>query len=107
MKNVTLGQYYAVDSPLHRLDPRIKIIIAVLYIVIVFLCSNIVSLALLMLSALAIVLLSKVPLKIVIKSLKPILFIIIFTAVINIFLGSGEPLVQLGFIKIYNKIHFT
>ena len=101
MKNVTLGQYYAVDSPLHRLDPRIKIIIAVLYIVIVFLCSNIVSLALLMLSALAIVLLSKVPLKIVIKSLKPILFIIIFTAVINIFLGSGEPLVQLGFIKIY------
>ena len=41
MKNITLGQYYAVDSPIHRLDPRVKIVLAILYIVIVFLCSNI------------------------------------------------------------------
>ena len=105
MKNITLGQYYAVDSPIHRLDPRIKIVLSILYIVIVFLCSNILSMALLIISALAIVLLSKIPIKIVLKSVKPILFIIAFTAIINIFwtTGEGAPLADLGFLKIYKE----
>lgn len=105
MKNITLGQYYAVDSPLHRLDPRIKIVIAIFYIVIVFLCSNLLSMALLLLSTLTIVILSKIPIKILLKSMKSILFIILFTSVINIFwtTGEGEPLVNWGFIKIYTE----
>ena len=105
MKNITLGQYYAVDSPIHRLDPRIKIVLSILYIVIVFLCSNVLSMALLLASALVIVLLSRIPVKIVLKSVKPILFIIAFTAIINIFwtTGEGTPLLELGFIKIYKK----
>ena len=101
MKNITLGQYYAVDSPIHRLDPRIKIVLAVLYIVIVFLCQSVLSMAILLISGLVIVLLSRIPIKIVLKSIKPLLFIIAFTAVINIFLGSGEPLVKWGFITVY------
>ena len=103
MKNITLGQYYAVDSLIHRLDPRIKIVLAILYIVVVFLCANILSLALLILSTLVIVLLSKIPIKILLKSLKPILFIIAFTGLINVFwtTGEGDPLVEWGFIKIY------
>ncbi len=103
MKNITLGQYYAVDSLIHRLDPRIKIVLAILYIVVVFLCANILSLALLILSTLVIVLLSKIPMKILLKSLKPILFIIAFTGLINVFwtTGEGDPLVEWGFIKIY------
>ncbi len=105
MKNITLGQYYSVDSPIHRLDPRIKIVLAILYIVIVFLCSNVLSMALLLLSAIAIVLLSRIPIKIVLKSVKPILFIITFTAIINVFwtTGDGAPLLDLGFITIYKE----
>ena len=105
MKNITLGQYYAVDSPIHRLDPRIKIVLAIFYIVIVFLCSNVLSMALLLISALALVLLSRIPIKIVLKSIKPILFIIAFTAIINIFwtTGANDPLVEWGFITIYKE----
>ena len=105
MKSISLGQYYAVDSLIHRLDPRVKIVIAMLYIVIVFLCSNIASMALLLLSAFAIVLASNIPVKIVIKSVKPILFIIAFTALINVFWteGEGAPLIDLGFVTIYQE----
>ena len=105
MKNISLGQYYSVDSPIHRLDPRIKIIIAILYIVIVFLCSNVLSMALLLLSAFAIIILSNIPIRIVLRSIKSIVFIIVFTAVINIFWTSGEgnPLLQLGALKIYKE----
>ena len=105
MKSISLGQYYAVDSLIHRLDPRVKIVIAMLYIVIVFLCSNIASMALLLLSAFAIVLASNIPVKIVIKSVKPILFIIAFTALINVFWteGEGDPLIDLGFVTIYQE----
>lgn len=104
MKNITLGQYYAVDSPIHRLDPRIKIVIAILYIVIVFLSSNVISMALLLLSALAIILLSNIPVKIVLKSIKAIVFIVAFTAIINVFwTAEGNLLLDLGFVQIYDK----
>ena len=103
MKSISLGQYYSVDSQIHRLDPRIKIVIAILYIVIVFLCSNIVSMALLLLSAFLIIKFSNIPIKIVLKSVRTIVFIIAFTAVINIFWteGAGDPLLNLGFVQIY------
>lgn len=104
MKNITLGQYYAVDSPIHRLDPRIKIVIAILYIVVVFLSSTITSMALLLVSALAIILLSNIPVKIVLKSIKAIVFIVAFTAIINVFWTTeGNLLLDLGFVQIYDK----
>ena len=105
MKSITLGQYYSVDSPIHRLDPRVKIVLSILYIVIVFLCSNMISMALLLLSAIALVLLSRIPMRIVLKSIKPIVFIIAFTGLINIFwtTGEGAPLVDVGFITIYKE----
>ena len=104
MKNISLGQYYAVASPIHNLDPRVKIVIAMLYIVIVFLCSNVLSMALLLVSAILIVALSNIPLKIVLKSVKPILFIIAFTAIINIFWTTeGNLWLDLGVVQIYDK----
>ena len=105
MKNITLGQYYSVDSPIHKLDPRIKILMAILYIVIVFLCSNIVSMALLFISSFVIIFVSRIPLKIVLKSIKSLVFIIAFTAIINIFWtgGEGKPLLDLGFVSIYKE----
>ncbi len=103
MKGIAFGQYYPSDSVLHRLDPRIKIIITVLYIVSTFLCKNILSFALLLLSAIILVLLGRVPLKLVFKSLRPVLFILAFTAVLNVFWtgGEGEPIFSKWIITIY------
>ena len=102
LKDITLGQYFPGNSPLHRLDPRTKIIASLLYIVIVFLCSNIWSFVFMTASTVLLIILSKIPLKTVIKSLKPLIFIIAFTAVINIFWTKGDTqLVKWYFIEIY------
>lgn len=92
MKNFSFGQYYPVPSPVHALDPRMKIILALLYIVCSFLCKNILSFGLLALSALGVVLLSRIPLKMVFGSIKPVIFIMLFTAFLNIFWTTGEHL---------------
>jgi energy-coupling factor transport system permease protein len=92
MKNVAFGQYYPAESPIHRLDPRAKVILTVLYIVCTFLCKNALSFAGLTLSALLLVLLSRLPIGMVFRSLRPILFIIAFTSIINIFMTKGEHL---------------
>ena len=102
MKSITFGQYYPADSVLHRMDPRMKVILAVLYIVATFLCKNIFTFALLLLSAVVLILISKIPMKIVLRSVRPILFVMLFTALINVFFTGGEtPLVQWRFINIY------
>ncbi|MBQ7397651.1 MAG: energy-coupling factor transporter transmembrane protein EcfT [Clostridia bacterium] len=102
MKSITLGQYYPADSILHRLDPRMKVILAVLYIVATFLCKNVLSFAALLLSAIVLILISKIPMKLVLGGIKAILFIMAFTALINVFFTKGEtPLVEWGFIHIY------
>ena len=102
MKSITLGQFYPADSILHRADPRMKVILTVLYIVATFLAKNVLSFALLLLSALVLILVSKIPMKLVIKSIRPILFIMAFTALINVFFTGGETvLVEWKFIHIY------
>ena len=103
MKSIALGQYYPSNSPLHKLDPRAKIILTILYIVCSFLCKNIFSFSLLALSAIVLILLARIPLKIVLGGLRPVLFILVFTAVINIFWTKGEtqPLFSRWFINIY------
>lgn len=102
MKNIAIGQYYPSGSVLHRLDPRMKIILAVLYIVCSFLCKNILSFALLLLSSLVLIIIGKIPLRTVLGGLKAILVILIFTSAINVFLTTGnQPLVEWKFIHIY------
>ncbi len=103
MKGISFGQYYPADSVIHRLDPRTKVILTVLYIVLTFLCKSAISFGILLLSAIVIVLLSKIPLGTVLRSLRAILFIVIFTSVINIFATKGEMLLtpENWFFKIY------
>lgn len=103
MKNVAFGQYYPADSPLHRMDPRAKVILAILYIVCTFLCKNAISFFGLVLSALLLVVLSHLPLRLILRSMRPILFIIVFTSVINVFMTKGENLLtpEHWWIKIY------
>ena len=102
MKSIALGQYYPSGSPLHRLDARIKIILTILYIVCSFLCKNVISFALLALSAVLLILISRIPLKIVFGGLRPVLIILIITSMFNIFWTSGEMLLfEWKFIHIY------
>ncbi len=102
MKSIALGQYYPSNSVLHKLDPRIKIILAILYIVCSFLCKNVISFALLAVSALALIVLGRIPLKIVFGGLKMILFVLVLTSAINIFMTKGDVLLfEWGIIHIY------
>lgn len=103
--NIALGQYYPTNSKIHRLDPRVKIILATAYIVCSFLCKNVLSFALLLASAILLVLLSHIPLRIVFKALRAIIFILIFTAILNVFWtkGEGAPLIEWKFIHIYES----
>ena len=102
MKSIALGQYYPSRSPLHRLDARIKIILTLLYIVCSFLCKNVISFALLALSAVFLILIARIPLRIIFGGLRPVLIILIITSVFNIFWTSGELLLfEWKFIHIY------
>ena len=102
MKGISFGQYYPADSLMHRLDPRIKVILTILYIVSTFLCKSAVSFAVLTVSVLVLVLLSRIPIRIVLRSIRPLLMIIAFTFVINVFWSRGEHLlVEFWIIRIY------
>lgn len=95
IRDITLGQYYPGDSPVHRLDPRVKIITTIAYIAALFIADSFIGLA----TAAAVIFLvtavSRVPLSFIMRGLKPIFFIIIFTFVINMFMLPGEPLVRI------------
>lgn len=100
--DIAFGQYCEGDSILHRLDPRAKLIISLLYITVVFLSKSIFSFVLLTAATAALVAMSKISPMVVLRGLKPILFIVIFTAVINILWYKGERLLlNFGIIHIY------
>ena len=89
LNNITLGQYYPVDSPVHRLDPRIKLILTIAFIVSVFLVKNLVGYALLLVFIFAVSRLSNVPFRMLLKGLKPLRLIIIITFLLNLLISSG------------------
>lgn len=90
LNNTTLGQYYPVDSMIHRLDPRIKLILTVAYIVAVFLAKSFVGYALLLGWIILVSRLSKVPFRLVLKGLKPLRIIIVLTFLLNLFMTPGS-----------------
>ena len=100
LKDVTLGQYFPGETSVHKLDPRTKLVLVIVYIVALFLAKGAASYALVAACLLAVIGISKIHLKVIVKSLKPLLLIIILTAVLNLFYGSGEPLVQFWIFKI-------
>ena len=95
ISDITIGQYYSGSSPVHRLDARMKLILTVFFIVIIFLCKNFFSLAVMFVLTAVSILLSRVPFRMFFKSLKPILPIILVTAALNIFyIKKGEELLS-------------
>jgi len=105
IKDITIGQYYSAKSIIHKLDARIKIILTILFIVNIFLVKNFGGLGLMVATLVVTVLLSKVPFKMILKSIKPIVFIVIFTALLNIFyMKDGTNLLpESWFIDITDK----
>lgn len=89
IKDITIGQYYSGNSVIHRLDPRMKLVLTFSMIVVIFLCKSFLSLALMVLFTVVAAASSKVPAKMILKSLKPIVIILIFTAILNVFYTQG------------------
>ena len=92
MKSISFGQFYPTDSLIHRIDPRVKVLMTVAYIVATFLCRSLIAFVGLTLLSMLLIALSKIPMGLVLRSIKGILFIIIFTSAINIFMTRGEQL---------------
>ena len=103
IRDITIGQHFPGSSLVHRFDPRLKLVLTIAYIAVLFAASNPLGLALSVLFLAAMYLVAQIPLKMIGRSLKPILPIILFTAVLNIFFvsGEGEPLFRWSFITIY------
>lgn len=100
IRDITLGQFFPGSSCLHRLDPRIKILWTLIYIILLFFVNTFAGFALYILVTFVFIRLSRIRLKVFFKGMRPILFLLIFTAVINMFMTSGEPLLKLGFLTI-------
>lgn len=100
LKDITLGQYFPGNTVVHRLDPRTKLLMTLLYIVALFLCKWYISYGLMLVFLITAVAISKIRPKALFKGLKPLLVIIIFTAVINLFYTDGRVLVEFWIFKI-------
>ncbi|MBR0282262.1 MAG: energy-coupling factor transporter transmembrane protein EcfT [Oscillibacter sp.] len=101
LKDITLGQYFPGDTVAHRLDPRTKILLTVFYIIALFSADGVVTYALMCLCLIAAVRVAQVPPKAMVRGLRPVLFIIVFTAVLNLFFTPGErEFFRLGFLRV-------
>lgn len=100
VRDITLGQYFPGKSFIHRLDPRVKIILTFVYIIFIFVANNFYGLLLVVALVLGTLLLSGVPFSQYLKSLKAIMLVVIFTSALNLFYGSGPLVWQLGFVTI-------
>ena len=105
LKDVTLGQFFPGNSIVHRTDARIKLLCTIAFIVGIFLAKSAPSYALVLLATVVLAAISSIPFSILIKSLKPLVFIIVITSILNIFWYSAPegavPLVEFWKIKIY------
>ena len=100
LKDITLGQYFPGNSLLHRFDPRSKILFTVLFIATIFLCKGLVSYGITLLILLIMIGISKVQPRVFLKGMKPVVFIVVCTAILNLFYTSGTVLWSWGILKI-------
>lgn len=103
LDNITFGQYYPGKSLIHKLDPRFKLVLTLGLIIVAFVAGNFFSLGLVSIATLAVMFLSKIPIRMYLKTVKSIWFFVMLTAIINIFfIQTGDLLVEVWKIKIYS-----
>lgn len=100
LRDITLGQYYSSDSLIHRLDPRVKIVATILFIIELFLVKTLIGFAVCAGALAVVVAISGVPLKFILRGLKPVLLILLFTFFLNMFMIPGTVIWKLGFIQV-------
>ncbi|MEF9983386.1 MAG: energy-coupling factor transporter transmembrane component T [Oscillospiraceae bacterium] len=101
LKDITIGQYFPGDSPIHKMDPRMKITLTFVYIIALFLAKNLAAVFFGIAFVVICYFISRIPLNMIIKSLKPVIPIVIFTSVLNMFfVEAGTPVFEWSFIKI-------
>lgn len=104
LKNITIGQYYPSDSIIHRLDPRTKIILTIFYIASVFMIKGFFGFLVLAVLSALLIKISDIPFRLFIKGLKPVMVIMVITALLNLFLtADGNIIWQYSFLKISDK----
>ncbi len=96
ISDITIGQYFPGNSVIHKMDARMKIVITLLIIVSLFVCRNLLALVFVLAGVTAVVIMSRISFKTIFKSIKSLAVIIIITSVLNLFYGTGEPLVEIG-----------
>lgn len=100
LEDIIIGQYYPGNSLIHRLDPRIKIVSALIYMVALFTVNNLAGFSLVVLSGIAIIGMSRIPGRYILKGLRPVLVLVVITFVLNLFLTPGMTLVAIGIVDI-------
>lgn len=100
LKDITIGQYYPADSIVHKTDPRVKMLLGFIYIIFLFIVSSFVGYGLVFLWVLFATMVSKIPVKLIVKGLKPLRWIILITFIINMLFTKGTVLYALGPIKV-------
>ena len=104
IRDITIGQYYPSNSKIHKLDPRVKIICTLLYLISLFLFKSVLGYALCTLFLAVVIRISKVPFKFITKGLKPIFMLLMITVIFNLFLtSSGEVLVSFWILKVTDE----
>ena len=104
IRDITIGQYYPSDSPIHHLDPRVKLFATLLYIISLFLSKSFVVFAVAGVVLLVCIVISKVPFRYMIKGLKPVWILLVFICIVNVFFGKGDVLYfHWRFIHIYRE----
>lgn len=104
LRDITLGQYYPADSVIHKLDPRVKLFATLIYIISLFCFKGIAALLAATAFLFAVIKTSKVPFKFMVKGLKAIMVLMLITALFNLFLTPGEPIVQLWILRLQQKV---
>ena len=95
IRDITIGQYYPAESRIHRLDPRVKIVCTLLFLVSLFIQNSVLGYGLATIFLVCVIRISRVPFKFIVKGLKPVVILLLFTVVMNLFLTrGGETLVH-------------
>lgn len=95
IRDITIGQYYKADSVIHRLDPRVKLMGTLIFIISLFMGMNIWIYAVVTVALAVVIKMSRIPLKFMVRGLKSIVILIIISAVFNLFLTPGDVLIQI------------
>lgn len=95
LRDITLGQYYQTDSVIHRLDPRVKLVATILFIISLFIVDNFIGYIIAAIFLVCMVKISKVPFRFMVKGMKSIVFLLVIAVIFNLFLTPGEALVSI------------